>query len=358
MKYMKKAFLFLVIVISFEFANSQVIQSLQFTKGSLNDGAKLMQAYLLPVENSFNGINHSGLIHSEPFINKQKKYAFKITVDFMGVTTPTSDKTYDVNKLQLEEFKPSDPNKTIAQTFAGNENTIQLESESTYRVPSTSFPFYTTKPILTFNTPKGVMSTVPFAAIGFVLSTPSSSFKVRGLTPYPLSGMDGKIFHWGISAQTKINKLLTFLKSFPIDIIVSGGVERMQLSVNPNLKPQNSTDKAYDNQEFFIHSTAFPLQLALSKCFSERFSAFVSGGYNIANSNTGLVGTYPIYKSDPTDTYNIAIDKINDPIKYSRNNSNAFFNLGVGYQLKRIGFSGELSLAKYQSFDFRININL
>jgi len=355
---MKKNILFTLLIFIFPFANAQVIQSLQFTKGSLNDGAKLMQAYLLPVENSFNWINRSGLIHSEPFINKQKKYAFKITFDLMAVTTPTSDKTYDVNNLHLEEFKPSDPNKTIAQTFAGNENTIQLESKSTYRVPSFSFPFYTTKPILTFNTSKGVMSTVPFAAIGFGLSTPSSSFAVRGLPPIALPGTDGKILHWGIWAQTKINKLLTFLKFFPIDIIVSGGVARMQLSVNPNLKPQNSTDKAYDNQEFFIHSTAFPLQLALSKCFSERFSAFVSGGYNIANSITGLVGNYPLYKSDPTDTYSIAIDKINDPIKYSRNNSYAFFNLGVGYQLKRIGFSGELSFAKYRSFDFRININL
>lgn len=342
-------------VLSFLNVNGQIIQSLQPFKGSINDGSKLMQAYLLPLEKSFNAFNHSGLIQLSPK-NDKTKYTFKIFFQFMNnAITPQSDKQYDVNNLQLEEFKPSNPNKTIAQTFTGNENTIQLESKTTYRSPSTIFPFYTDKPILTFNTPKGMMNTMSFAAIGFGISNQSISFVIRSLPPLSLPGIDGKISLWGVAAQTKINKLFSKLESLPFDLMLTGGFERILLSVNPNLKPENSNNEEY-NQEFFIKTNSIPIQIGISKNLTNRLGAFLSGGYNFAQSFTGLVGTYPLYKSDPTHNYNLTIDKIHDPIKFSRNNSNVFLNIGIGYYFKRVGFSGDFLLAKYKSISFKIEI--
>lgn len=350
---MKKNILFTLLIFIFPFANAQIIQSFQFIKGSLHDGEKLMKAYLLPVENSFSTINGSGLIHPEPIT---KKFSFKVTVDFMEVTAPISDRTYDVNKLQLAEFKLSDPNRPIAQTFAGGFDSIKLETKSTYRVPTISYPFYTEKPLASFYTPKGITRTIPFAAIGIAFSTQSNSLAFRVLPPLSLPGIDGKISLVGLTAQTKINKLFSSLNHIPFDIIISCGFEKIQLNINPNLKPMNSTDREYDNQKFFIHSTVIPLQVAISKIFFHNFNVFVNGGKSIAFTNTGLAGIYPLYKSDPTDSYNIIIDKIKDPIEYARNNSALFLKLGVGYYLKRIGFNGEFSFAKYKSMCIRVNV--
>ncbi|MGB9755361.1 MAG: DUF6588 family protein [Desulfurella sp.] len=348
---------FLGLMFKVYFLSSQIIQSTKFSKGSISDGQKIMAAYLLPVEQSFNAINRTGLLYAES-PDKNKKTSFAIFIDMMAVITPNSDKTYDVNDLQLTEFKPSDPNNTVAQTFAGSEQTIQLESKSTYKVPSTSFPFYTTKPILTFNTPKGIRSTIPFAIIGFSFNTPSVSVAFRGLPPLSLPGTDGKVSQLGAVAHTKLNNAIPFLSTIPFDIILSGGFQYLQLNLNPNLKPDNSTDEDYNNQKFYIHSISVPLQFILSKTIKNRFNVFGGAGYNFANSSTGLVGTYPLYKSDPTDSYSITIDKIKDPIKYNRDNSALFLSLGLNYSFKWISFGGEFIWAKYKSLNLRMNVFL
>jgi ribonucleotide monophosphatase NagD (HAD superfamily) len=120
-------------------SNAQIVQSLKFTNGSLRDREKIMHIYLLPVEKSFIAINRSGLIFQENS-EDNSGVALKLTLDFTRALAPISDKNYEVNQRDLQASQPSACTQTIAQTFAGNGNMVQLLSKAMYRVPTRTSP--------------------------------------------------------------------------------------------------------------------------------------------------------------------------------------------------------------------------
>jgi hypothetical protein len=337
----KKLFLLTILL---EFANvfyAQILQSSQFVQGSIKDGEKLMQAYLWPVEKSFNSLHAS-----DAFQLFEGKHSWRISVNVMAAVVPKRDRTYDVNKLQLENFEPANPAQHIAQTFGGTKDSILLQTKDKYKVPSFSWPFYQEKPVATFYTPTGVTSVVPFASLG--LTHEGKSLILSGNTLFiPSFVLGGKamLFAGGLQAQLKIYKGLSVLSSF----------HGTFLHAYPHIYPKNGDSSEYKNQLFYIHSFAIPVGMAYQFALSEHLAFYVAGGRNFAWTETGLLGTYPVYKSDPTNTYNVVFDKIKDPIRYYRDNSDFFLMIGSGYNFNRFGFALNAYLGSYQSMHLRIS---
>lgn len=342
-------------------AYAQIIQTTEFAKGSINDAQKIMKAYLLPIEKSFDAINHSGTI-SIPSNRGNKGLSFEVSIQVAGAVTPSADKTFDVSKLNLEEFKPSNPNQTIAQTFAGNTSTIQLESNASYRVPTSTFPFYTQKPIVTLNSPQGKdNSFLPLGFLSLGLTTKSSSLSIRFLPPVKVPDTDANIYSIGVLGQTMLAKKA----SLPIDLSILAGIQLIRLNLNPGIHPEDDNtaislqpeNGPYDNQKFYIESISIPLELVISKQFNH-FNLFSGVGVAFSKNSTGLIGRFPVYKSDPSNSAAIIVDDVIDPIKYSRNYSSVFLNLGASITLKNFSIKAEFSAEKYMSISLGIGVRI
>ena len=129
---MKKIILLLFVVYSSFNSFSQIMSSTQFIQASISDGEKLTKSYLLPLEHSMAFANSDGNIN---FTKNERKISFNFGLSVSSVSTMGNDLTFDVNDLGLDEVKPSDPNKTIAQTFFGDASSIEMETKTTFKEP-------------------------------------------------------------------------------------------------------------------------------------------------------------------------------------------------------------------------------
>ncbi|MGQ9799926.1 MAG: DUF6588 family protein, partial [Ignavibacterium sp.] len=112
---MKKELFLIFFLAILHTANSQVISSTEIIKSGVNDANKILNAYLKPLEKELCSASGSGFINE---INTDNKPKFSINIIMIGSISPKKDRTYDVNNLNLENIKPSDENKTVAQTFS------------------------------------------------------------------------------------------------------------------------------------------------------------------------------------------------------------------------------------------------
>jgi len=354
---MKKSFVTISLLAFVFILHGQIIQSTQFVKGSISDGEKMLGAYLLPLERSFNVIGGSGLVQFHQN-NRQRKVNYSFGLQFVGAIAPESDKQFDVNELDLSEFEPNDATKTSTPTFAGNGDIIQLGTRASYKTPTSTFPFYASKPILTLDSPEGMGSSLlTLANLTASICSKSWQLTVRAMPPIKVPNADGRIYSAGAAIQTEINTLFDALQKFPVGITFLTGLQYTKLSLDPGLAPDPSKTEIslqadngpYDNQKFNVISRAIPFELYFNKQVKS-FLIYAGAGFIIAKTTTELKGNIPLYQTDPTNTFQIIIEDFEDPISYSRQSNSLQANIGVKYFYKSFGINTGFYFSKYQSF--------
>ena len=354
---MIKPFLIAALATLVSGAYGQIIQSTRFAKGSISDGEKILMAYLLPLERSFNAISGSGFINFQSS-TENKKFAYSFGVQFVGAVAPASDRTYSINDLQLSEFRATNPSNAVAQTFAGNSNTVELATNASYKAPSTSFPFYANKPLLKLNSPEGAGTAL--LGLGFLTAavySKGAEISLRILPPIRVPKTEAIVYSAGGSLQFELNTLCNSLHSMPVKIIALIGLQYTRLRLDPGLAPESSRSEIslqsdngpYDNQEFSIRSRAIPLELIFQKSLNN-FVVYAGAGLNFSKSRTALEGIIPLYQTDPTNTLSIIVEDIENPVLYERQINTAQLNLGIKYFRNSCGLNAGWSISKYQSF--------
>lgn len=362
---MIKPFLIVALAALVSGAHGQIIQSTRFAKGSISDGEKILMAYLLPLERSFNAISGSGFVDFQR--NKEnERFVFSFGVQLVGALTPASDRTYNINDLQLSEFGVANPSNVVAQTFAGNSNTVELATNASYKAPSTSFPFYTNKPLLKLNSPEGAGTAL--LGLGFLTAavySKGTEISLRIMPPFRVPKTDAIVYSAGGSLQVELNTLLKSMHSMPVKIIALIGLQYTRLRLDPGLAPESSRTEIslqsdngpYDNQEFNISSRAIPLELIFQKSL-ENFVVYAGAGFNFSKSRTALEGNIPLYQTDPTNTLSIIVEDIENPVAYARQNNTAQMNLGLKYFRNSFGLNAGFNISKYQSFYLGCNVSI
>lgn len=349
--------LFLLFAV-FSQSSAQITSSANFIKAGKDDAVKIISAYLLPVERAlcFNGANNNMfLLKSSKTSDFRFGLGFNLTTSFINA----DDYTYDVNKLNLEEFEVQDPNNTIAQTFAGNENTIILETKDKYRIPSSIYPFYEQKPILSLNSPKGKDKTnIPFPVLNLFVEKQGSLIDIKILPPLKIPAYSLKVFNIGVNVQHNLETSLKFISEFSFDLYISGAYNYNKITYYLDVKPNENSltfsptgdNGPYDNQEFQIHSRSIPLRLIIVKQISN-FSFLFGGGYNITNSKDMMLGKYPVYSSDPSNNFQIIVDDIEDPFQYTNQFNKFSFDAGVNYHVNHFFSSLKYTYSYYKNVD-------
>jgi len=332
---------------SFAFMNNaQVLESTNLIKGGVSDAEKVLKAYLSPLENGI-GMNSS---QSSVILFKGEntsKWKFGLSLSIEATLIKKKDRSFNFNDLNLQEFHASDPSKTTGQTISGNNQTINLESNKTYLSPSTQFPFYTDKPMLKLNSPKGIgLGVIPFTRIHFIAEKNGNLIALNLLPSFKFSQNTIGVFAIGASIQHNLETSFTALKDFPLDFYINTGYNYNRIRYFLDIKPDESelsfsnptNDKDYENQVFQMNVTTIPIQLSVVKPV-KKFSFAISTGYNIILSVADLKGNYPVYRNDPTSSFNIVVDNFSNPIHYKSNFDHFFIGLSTTYRSEYFNMS-------------------
>jgi hypothetical protein len=325
-----------IIIFSFLFAIAEVYgQSLDlvsvFLRGGINDANKLTDAYVSPLGTALSKANNSSWNFS--YINDKKPHLW-VDLKYNYTFVPSSDREYDINKLNLEEIIPSDPNYHIAQTVFGDKTSIQLETKDHIVNP---LPPFDSKPLATFNSTEGLGMrglNLPYLNIG-------TSYKgliliLRGLPPLPISDSEGSIGLWGVGAGVSFNDVLKPLNDFPVIFRLTAAYSSTIINVKQDLQPDEAflsiSDGPYNNQNFKLKTGDFTIGLFAMKSFNI-ITASAGFGYNYIHSTSELTGTYPIYVKDPAGLLGFSVADIEDPISISNSDNyfNAQFNIAAKF---------------------------
>ncbi len=352
---------FLLLIFS---GSSQILQSTAFVKGSIDDGEKIIKAYLSPFERSLAVIGGNGFT-GFPNKNKKKNH-IKIGIEFGSTITPKTERTYNPDDLNLTEFEVSNSGDKTAQTFSGNSNSIQIETKSSYKIITSSFPFYKDKALFTLNTPEGSGSpllTLPFLTAFY--NNEGLAFKLRLMPPIKIPKVDASIFSIGTGGQTRLSNKIKVLKSIPVHIDFGLALQYTLLTLDPGLQPEDTRTEIslqadngpYNNQAFFVHSLSLPIGLVFSREFNH-FLLFGGLGYQVAYSKVELTGNIPVYLADPTNTARIIIEDFKDPISYTQKHHSPRIELGVKYLYKSFDIIATYTYSKHNSFNLGLGMTL
>lgn len=360
MKQIQLISLLLLAMISF-YGNTQILQSTNFIKGGIADAEKIIGAYVLPIEKGI-GINdaQSNLHLYETESSNKVNFGFSVNLSSSFVSN--AYKTYNLNELGLVKFQASDPNQTIAQTISGSENTIYIESKETYTALTTTFPFSEQRPILKLESPEGVgITAVPFARMSFFVEKNGNYLNFKLLPKVKFSENKIDVYAIGGDAQLNFASVFSKMKSWPIHFYLLAGYNfnrtRYYLDVKPDesyLTFSNPIDqKDYENQLFQITTYVVPLQLSIVKPF-KKISLALNGGYNYIYTSGRLIGNFPVYKRDPSSSFNVVVDNFVDPINYKKFLNEFFVGAGASYRLEHFNLSLNYNYSKFQNLNLSI----
>jgi len=330
------------------------------TGGSISDAEKYSKAYLAPLER---GLGHASSVGIINFTKTERKINFTFSMDLSAAITPKAQRSFDITTLELEEFIPSDPNQTIAQSISGSDESIGLETKSTYYKPSITYPFYKEIPVANFNTPKGSgysFMPLPYLTLGVYGFGTHINFRFLPKI-HPSEDMD--FSSYGFSLQHNLNEFIPKIDEWPIQLAIAGGYNYTSLVDHLDIQPDEtkfglqlgSNNGPYDNQKGEVDIVSIPMQLVAYHDF-DGLTVYGGFGYTITHSDMALKGNFPVYVKDITDNFKLSVDDISDPYAYSRSYSGIRFDLGLNYQVGFAKIMVSYTYSKYQSFHFGVGV--
>lgn len=263
------------------------------------DGSVLLKAYADPL------FKELGLGLNDGWNNtaKTKKlFHFDLRISASASFVSNTDKSFDVTKIGLSNhIGPTDPNQTIAPTFAGETSTSG---------PSLNVYDNNGNKIGSFKTPSGQTPVIPAPkvqlpipqiqlTIGLIHNT---DLTLRAVPTITISDY-GSLNSYGFGL--KHNIMQDFFgkkvkKLVPFDLAVAFGYSRLNLTVPLTVTPQygaqpkdaqQSTD--FSNQHIAGKFDNFIGQLIFSKKLAS-FTPFIAVAYNSTKTNIVSIGNYPV----------------------------------------------------------------
>ena len=343
---MKKIVLVLALSISFSVFSQQVINSGSLIKLGEDEGAKLIEAYVTPINKAI-VYGLSDVTYTK--IKKDQKRRLLLSLKMAYVMVPESDLTFDVTKIGLKYFEPEDPNKTIAQSIFGDSlKYITLVSKEKN---------LSGEPLIKFNTPGGGQSDalpLPFAGATYRLKYTNLSVNFIPYISVPDS--DLKIGMFGLSLQQDLAMFIKALQDKPLGISIQGGGAALyggaSLDVTPGgvtlpVTVSGSQAGPYDDQRVNIYYLSFNVGAYVDYTLKNRITFFAGYGLNTGKSRIQVSGRYPIYKSDPLNTTSVVAEDVVDPLDISNSFSRTKIEFGARVDFDRYYIQVNYNMADY-----------
>lgn len=311
----------------------------QLMEESIDDGRKLINAYVSPFMNSLSlGLNQG-------WYNTAKAHkiaGIDLTITANAMTIPKSDLFYDASKLGLQvvELDNSTPGYPMAPTIFGPETE-----------PTFSYTDESTGLTETFLGPGGLdleknlgrnWVPVPMANLGIGLPK-GTDLKLR-FTPNIDLGDDSSLKIFGVGIMHDIKQWIPGIKLLPFDL--SGFVGYTKLKLESYFDPQNNPD-----QMGLFELNATTVQGVISKKFSV-LTLYGGLGYNIAKSNLAMKGTYDINDNGQADANEV------DPLDLKFSASGLRTTAGFRVKLAVLTLHADYTLQKYNCLTVGLGISV
>lgn len=350
MKKLYTIFICAAALISMQKANAQDDVSGLF-KGNLGDVNKLINAYTTPLFKGFgNGLN-GGWTNTA---KTQKFLRFAIRVSLTGSEVPSSDRSYDVNKLGLANIKATNASQSIAPTFGGDYN---QSTGITYTDPSTGATYKTTLP-------HGESHYIPAPQVQLTIGLiKNTDLTLRVIPKIKVSDDVGRVGMVGFGLKHNFAEDLgTAGKALPFDLALAVGYTRLNYEKGLSVTPESnnggiSGSSNFSNQTLEGHFSGWNAQVIISKKLLF-FTPFASVGYITSSTDVGLKGNFPFVTGATVDgkpTYTAYVDPIT--IGGSSVGINSIrADLGFQLSLTVLKIYASYSVADYQSANLGIGL--
>jgi hypothetical protein len=314
----------------------------EFLRESVEDGEKLIGAYLTPFMNSVSsGLNQGWYNTAKP----HKVAGVDLTVTVNAMNIPNDEMFYNVAKLNLKEIELS-PTSPDYDGFTQNAPTI---------IGPDRAPVFRLKddPSQTFKGPAGFdlkgnigANKIPVPLYNFGFGLPKGfDIKLRFLPQMSL-GEDAKFTFYGIGVMHDVKQWIPGMKTLPFDLSAFAGYTRLRIEAAfPN-------DAYRKNSGGELQMNALTLQGLISKKISV-LTVYGGLGYNMAQSKLAMLGQYDINQDgDFSDTREV------NPLKLDFSASGPRATAGFRLKLAVITLHADYTLQKYNALSVGFGINV
>lgn len=311
----------------------------QLMNESIEDGRKLINAYVSPFMNSLSaGLNQGWYNTAQP----HKIGGVDLTITANAMTIPQNELFYDATKLgmQVIELDQSSPGYPLAPTVFGPDDqpTFRFTDETTGISETYTGPGG-------FNLEKELGKNwvpVPMANLGIGLPK-GTDVKLR-FTPTINMGDDASLKILGVGIMHDVKQWIPGIKVLPFD--VSGFVGYTNVKMEVYFDRLNNPD-----QRGLFEMNATTVQGLISKKFSV-LTLYGGLGYNIAKSNLAMKGTYDINNDGEASPNEI------DPLDLKFGASGFRTTAGFRLKLAVLTLHADYTLQKYKCLTVGVGLSV
>lgn len=314
----------------------------QLLKEGIEDGEKLIGAYIAPVIKSVSAGLNQGWYNTA---KAHKIAGIDITITGNAMTIPAGDllfKPADLNLQKVELVPTSGQYNGYAPTLAGP------DISTSYRLKNPD----PSDPDATFSGPPGIdlkgnigknWVPVPMAHVGIGLPK-GTDLKIR-YSPTVDIGDEGTVKIIGFGVMHDIKQWIPGIKLLPFDLSGFVGYTKFKLESSFEGDIQGS------NQKGIFEMNATTIQGLISKKFS--VVTFYGGiGYNIAKSNLAMKGWYDVDEDSTRDQNEV------DPIDLKFAASGPRATLGMRLKLAVLTLHCDYTMQKYKCLTAGVGLSV
>ncbi len=330
MKITKRLIFSLVLLLSLSFSGKAQEDVVKFLTGSLQDANKLTKAYLEPFGKGFGAGLNSGWYNSA---KPHKLFGFDLTFTMATAIPPSSSKTFDVSKLNLDYWKLQTTTNNIAPTVTGAKDNGPILVPKDVLIPGS------------LTMPKGAgLKFIPAPMIQAGIGLPFNTEVDFRILPTIKIPDVGKFSLWGFGIKNEFKEFIPGFKALPFNVSGFFGYTKFKSSFDVNA-PQNGTS----TQTLNFDASGYTTKLLISKSIPV-LTVYAGVGYNKSTTDVKLKGNYSV------PGVNLGLD-VTDPISIDFVNSGMTANVGLRLKLAVIAFHFDYTVGKYKLYNAGVGIN-
>lgn len=311
----------------------------KFLSGSVEDGEKLIEAYINPFMKSFGlGLNQGWYNTAKP----HKIAGIDITITGNAMVVPQADRFFNVSDLGLQtlQLDPSSPYYPEMPTIIGpeDESYLRIVEENSGLSEAFEVPGGLD---LEGNIGKNWIP-VPMAHVGIGLIK-GTDLKLR-FTPTIDLGDNGSLKILGVGVMHDIKQWIPGMKLLPFDLSGFVGYTKIELDTyfDPEMNP---------SQHAIFEASAWTVQGLISKKFSI-LTLYGGVGYNSANTNLALKGDFDVDDDGEIESHE------RDPISLRSASSGFRATAGMRLKLAILTFHADYTVQEYNCISAGVGISI
>ena len=351
-----------LVLLGSQTVNSQT-QIVNFIRGGVEDGEKLIQAYLQPLGNAMGTDLNAGWYNTAKV---HSTLGFDVTFTLSAAFVPQTDKTFDLADIGLKTLRIAEPSQpTNTPTFAGSRDKgpwLELAANN---------PIGGDDLILTrFQAHNGVdIPAYPLPMVKAAIGIPAG-IEIMGRFLPRITYEDMSLGMWGAGIKYDVLQHVPVLRKFPIlNVSVMGAYTKVNSSSDINFQksiygsshagiPVVGGKDNYDNQNLEIQMQGFTT-MALVSADLPVITFYGGLGYSRSLSTVDLLGDYPLIDSQNIEPGKIPIVDVTDPIALKFTNYSGL-QTTIGFKLKVavITFHADYTYANYNIVSAGLGVSL